>query len=409
MPLLLLVFSFSLLAQFESSLFTGDEFYYARQLFEGKLLHTHHLLSTFDAWGMWKICTLIGHEVSPMRALQLTSSFFASLAFVGVVTFGRQLGFNRAKSILWAIPFLLLNGVVRYGLSAYPDAGALAGAIWAVNGLYWACMKGSKPAHFFGVGILVGLMGLLHALAFTFAPAFVIALYYFKREKFTQLTVSLGLGFCTVVLPLYLLWWVGAHDFSNRIEYPQFHLIMGSQPPSLKLATTTFLALFIPGVHVENRFFDLILNLPRLIAVLFTLGTFYFGFKSAGTPSDRLWQRVFLIAFLCLFFVLTMLYSYCRQYSLILLAVYWPLFLISIKRLERHPFFGRSRIWACGLSTVFLIHTAFGVEGLRYLLFNNPTSMVTSESQSLAYSAMIFFKPAPAPAWVRESTTGSNQ
>lgn len=384
---------FSLLVLIKNEFFIVDEYWYAINLDQGfyassetPFIHIYHVLSNICAYLVWFLTSILGIEVSAFRALQITSCAMAACGAVALVDLGLFWGAGLSRSILFSFPVILTNGFIRYGTSAFPDAIAMGAGLIAINMLIRAVDAQRRSAKnkvafrpLFISGVLSGIGALMHMVYLTLVPGLIFGIVlglYAKKQSLRQILgflLSYILGLALVLGAEFIILSFIIRSFPHLVYLPGYQyynslsILAGRVPawfPSpgdFITGIKTFGALFIPGVHSQNRLLDLLFNIPRIMAVILFVWIFLSGWRNKKYNKEIFfWVIPLLLSIAGLFFamVFTRL-SFCRQYACIGYAALGPLFMILAISVRR-----KREILISVLSLALLFYMVFGIEGL---------------------------------------------
>lgn len=336
----------------------SDEYRFAAWLWAGEaLVHSHHVLSSITGYLTWWLATLLGAEVSAYGALRLFNEIMTASGAVALFDIALYWGVSRRGALLAVLPFVLSNGVVRYGISAYPGSGALGLGLVGINLLVRGRMLAAGIVYGFAIG--------QHSILSLFIPGLMGAIgMRFRRWRSVLLFagISGGAAILTQVFfftlqrmaPLYTLYSYG----SMSDQWKEFTLF-GNLLTNIK----TYMALLTPGIHSGNRILDWALNLPRLAAFALLVDLVRISLKERRRwKALRPWVLGLSASGLTLFVTMIVIYPNSRQYAVMVWTALGALFVVPLVAQERQA--------ACriaGISAVFLVHSIFGIEGLRQL------------------------------------------
>lgn len=371
-----------------------DEYRFAVSLDQGiRIFYAQHMLSNFNGYVVWFLSTILRINIGAYRALQVASCVFAAMGAVALIDLGIFWGLKLRYAILFSLPIIFSNAFVRYGTSAYPDAAAMGLGLVAINLLCRAVARqkevnaGILPKPLYFSGLIAGLCVLEH-LVFAivisgFALGIITGLRQLKKPFknirlacFVYLsgiatTLAIGYGF-------FMLLFKTAPQYAANVESNLVNNLKGVKElwmpnlPEFLKAMKTFGALFIPGFHSSNQILDLIYELPRVISVLVAGWLLINALRTAKSkPGISSWIIPMLLSILTLFFTMLFLnYWFSRQYAMISLAAFGPLYLaLGILTLGGKSFLSRFSLII--ISGVFLFYMVFGIEGIADVSSHN--------------------------------------
>lgn len=380
-----------------------DEYWYAIHLDQGTgLFHSYHFLSQINAYVMWFLATILGFEVSAYRSLQLASIFFSAIGAVALIDLGRYWKLSWAQAFLFSAPVIFSNGFLRYGTSAYPDAAAFGMGLVAINYFikvldgadkdFWVnCFK------YFISGIVTAIAGLMHIIVLLLMPGFwlggVLRLLQLKCQwkhiLGYVLCYLLGLGAVLGAMFMYMYYLSDTQPekvsfFAVAYENTAMSLLKGKIPDwfptvdNLIQNIKTFGAVFIPGVHSPVLWMDIILDIPRVSAVFLIVALIVQSWrKRASRPEVAVWLFPSIVGVFILFTVMLFTsFYFCRQYAVVSLAAFGPLFLL----LGIVPFSDKPKRIPLPMMIIigaFIFHMIWGIEG--YLVIRDHDSRAIRE------------------------------
>lgn len=370
----------------------SDEYGYAIPLLKGeRVFHNFHILSNPTAYITWFFASLFGFQVSAFRVLQITSSIFAALGATALVDIGLFWGLGVFNALLFSSPIIFCNAFVRYGTSAYPDSLAFGVGSVAVN-VFIRSLSRKTPEEkrarlIFISGLILGLAGLMHMAFVLVIPVLLLGIFlifWSNKRKFFQglrfificssgIFLTLGLGYI-VLLPLCLKFIPEQVAYYKPLAMSGYGLpltiITGGASawlPGLRdlmITLKTHGALFIPGVHSDNMYLDIILDFPRFFAFILLFGLLIGVLKNWKKNVELSnWIMIFSLAVIFEFtFILFAGLSICRNYVYIILSVLGPLFVAMLILATNGV--RRYRVFIFLFAFIMMFYSIFGIEGI---------------------------------------------